>query len=58
VAEAYGVWRRSRCTGASTWASSAPRSSSTATGAIARVFEKVKPAGHAEAVAAAVAELG
>jgi peroxiredoxin Q/BCP len=27
-------------------------------GRVARVFEKVKPAGHAEAVAAAVAELG
>jgi peroxiredoxin Q/BCP len=27
-------------------------------GRVARVFEKVKPAGHAEAVAAAVAALG
>ena len=27
-------------------------------GRVASVFEKVKPAGHAEAVAAAVAELG
>jgi peroxiredoxin len=27
-------------------------------GRVARVFEKVKPAGHAEAVAQALAELG
>jgi peroxiredoxin Q/BCP len=33
VAEAYGVWREKSSTAASTWASSAPPSSSTATAA-------------------------
>ena len=46
--------RKSPCTGGNTWASNAPPSSSEPTEPSTKIFHKVKPAGHAEEVLAAI----
>jgi peroxiredoxin Q/BCP len=58
VAEAYGVWREKSMYGRKYMGVERTTFVVDRDGRLARVFEKVKPAGHAEAVAAAVAELG
>jgi len=58
VAEAYGVWREKRMYGRAYMGVERTTFLIDREGRVARVFEKVKPAGHAEAVAAAIAELG
>ena len=58
VAEAYGVWAEKRMFGRTYMGVERTTFLVDRGGRVARVFEKVRPAGHAEAVAAAVAELG
>jgi peroxiredoxin Q/BCP len=58
VAEAYGVWREKSMYGRQYMGVERTTFLVDRDGRVARVFEKVKPAGHADAVAAAVAELG
>lgn len=58
VAEAYGVWKEKRMYGRTYMGVERTTFLIDRDGHVARVFEKVRPAGHAEAVAAAIAELG
>ena len=58
VAEAYGVWREKSMYGRKYMGVERSTFVVDAEGRIAHVFEKVKPAGHAEAVAHRVAALG
>lgn len=58
VAEAYGVWREKSMYGRKYMGVDRTTFLVDRDGRLARVFEKVKPAGHAEAVATAIAELG
>ncbi len=58
VAEAYGVWKEKSMFGRRYMGVERTTFVVDRGGRVARVFEKVRPAGHAEAVAAAVAELG
>lgn len=58
VAEAYGVWVEKRMYGRTYMGVERTTVLIGRDGQVARVFAKVKPAGHAETVAAAVAELG
>jgi len=58
VAEAYGVWREKSMYGKKYMGVERTTFVIDRDGRIARVFEKVKPAGHAEEVAQAVAGLG
>lgn len=57
VAEAYGVWGRKSMYGRTYFGILRTTFLIDAKGRIARVFEKVKPTGHAEEVLAALAEL-
>jgi peroxiredoxin Q/BCP len=58
VAEAYGVWREKSMYGRKYMGVERSTFVIDAQGRIAHVFAKVKPAGHAEAVARVVAALG
>jgi peroxiredoxin Q/BCP len=58
VAEQYGVWQEKSMYGRKYWGNARTTFLIGADGRIARVFEKVKPAGHAAEVAEAVAALG
>ena len=58
VSEAYGVWQERSMYGRRYMGVARTTFVIDAEGRIARVFEQVKPAGHAAAVAAALAELG
>jgi peroxiredoxin Q/BCP len=58
VAEAYGVWKEKRMFGRRYMGVERTTVVIDREGRVARVFERVRPAGHAEAVAAAVGELG
>ncbi len=58
IAEAYGVWREKQMFGRRYMGVERTTFVVDRDGRVARVFERVKPAGHAEAVAAALAELG
>ncbi len=58
VAEAYGVWQEKSMYGRRYMGVARTTFVIDRDGRIARVFERVKPAGHAAAVAAAVADLG
>jgi peroxiredoxin Q/BCP len=58
VAEAYGVWAEKSMYGRRYMGVERTTVLVDRAGRVARVFAKVKPAGHAEAVAAALAELG
>ena len=57
VAEQYGVWQEKSMYGRKYWGVARTTFIIDAAGRIARVFEKVKPAGHASEVADAVAAL-
>lgn len=57
VAERYGVWQEKSMYGKKYWGNARTTFVIDGDGRIARVFEKVKPEGHAEEVAAALAEL-
>jgi thioredoxin-dependent peroxiredoxin len=54
----YGVWAEKSMYGKKYWGVNRTTFVIDAKGRIAHVFEKVKPEGHAEEVAAAVASLG
>jgi peroxiredoxin Q/BCP len=56
VAEAYGVWQRKSMYGRKYWGIVRTTFVINERGRIARAFEKVKPAGHAAEVLAALAE--
>jgi len=58
VAESYGVWKEKSMYGKKYWGNERTTFVIDAKGRIAKVFEKVKPAGHAAEVAEAVAALG
>ena len=58
VAEAYGVWKEKSMYGRKYMGVERTTFVIDREGRVAHVFEKVKPAGHAEAVAAVVADLG
>lgn len=58
VAEAYGVWQQKSFLGKKYWGNARTTFVIDRAGRVARVFEQVKPAGHAAEVAAAVAALG
>lgn len=58
VAEAYGLWREKSMYGRKYMGVERTTFLLDADGRIARVFEKVKPAGHAQEVAEALAALG
>ena len=58
VAEEYGVWQEKSMYGKKYWGNARTTFVIDREGRIARVFEKVKPEGHAAEVAAAVEELG
>lgn len=58
VADAYGVWREKQMYGRRFMGVARTTFLVDGGGRVARVFENVRPAGHAEAVAAALAELG
>ncbi len=58
IAEAYGVWGEKSMYGRKYWGNLRTTFVIDAKGRIARVFEKVKPEGHADEVAEAVAALG
>jgi peroxiredoxin Q/BCP len=58
VAEQYGVWQEKSMYGRKYWGNARTTFLIDADGRIARVFEKVKPAGHAAEVAEALAALG
>ncbi len=57
VAEAYGVWKEKSMYGRKYMGVERTTFLIDATGVLRQVFEKVKPAGHAEAVAEAIAAL-
>ena len=57
VAERYGVWTEKSMYGKKYWGNARTTFIIDAKGRIARVFEKVKPEEHGEAVAEAVAAL-
>jgi thioredoxin-dependent peroxiredoxin len=57
VADRYGVWQQKSMYGRKYWGNARTTFVIDAGGRIAKVFEKVKPAGHAAEVAAAVAAL-
>ena len=57
VCEAYGVWAEKSMYGKKYWGVNRTTFLIDARGRIARAFEKVSPAGHADDVAAAVEEL-
>lgn len=57
VAEAYGVWREKSMYGRTYMGVERTTFLIDATGVLRQEFEKVKPAGHAEAVATAIAAL-
>lgn len=57
VAEAYGVWKEKSMYGKKYMGVERTTFLIDAKGVLRQVFEKVKPAGHAEAVAAAIAAL-
>jgi thioredoxin-dependent peroxiredoxin len=58
VADKYGVWQEKSMYGRKYWGNARTTFVIDAEGRIAKVFEKVKPAGHAAEVAEAVAALG
>ena len=58
IADAYGVWGEKNMFGNKYWGNLRTTFLIDAKGRIARVFEKVKPEGHADEVAEAVAALG
>ena len=58
VAEEYGVWQEKSMYGKKYWGNARTTFLIDRDGRIARVFEKVKPEGHAAEVAEAVEELG
>jgi peroxiredoxin Q/BCP len=58
VADQYGVWQEKSMYGRKYWGNARTTFVIDATGRIARVFEKVKPEGHAAEVAEVVAALG
>lgn len=58
VADAYGVWAEKSMYGKKYWGNERTTFLIGRDGRIARVFEKVKPEGHAEEVLAAAAALG
>lgn len=58
AAEAYGVWREKQMYGRRFMGVERTTFVLDQDGRVARVFERVRPAGHAEAVAAALAGLG
>ena len=57
IAEKYGVWKEKSMYGRKYMGVERTTFLIDATGKVRRIFEKVKPAGHAEEVAAALAEL-
>ena len=57
IAEKYGVWKEKSMYGRKYMGVERSTFLIDATGTLRRIFEKVKPAGHAEEVAAALAEL-
>ena len=57
MAERYGVWQEKSFLGKKYWGNARTTFLIDREGRIARVFEKVKPEGHAEEVAAAIAAL-
>lgn len=57
VAEQYGVWQEKSMYGRTYWGNARSTFIIDREGRIARVFEKVRPEGHAEEVAQALAEL-
>ena len=57
IAEKYGVWKEKSMYGRKYMGVERTTFLIDATGTLRKVFEKVKPAGHAEEVAAALAEL-
>jgi peroxiredoxin Q/BCP len=57
VADKYGVWQEKSMYGRKYWGNARTTFVIDAKGRIAKVFEKVKPAGHAAEVAEAVAAL-
>jgi peroxiredoxin Q/BCP len=57
VADRYGVWQEKSMYGRKYWGNARTTFVIDSDGRIARVFEKVKPAGHAAEVAEAVAAL-
>lgn len=58
VCELYGVWAEKSMYGRKYWGVNRTTFVIAADGRIAHVFEKVKPEGHADAVAAVVRDLG
>ena len=58
VAERYGVWKEKSFLGKKYWGNARTTFVIDSTGRIAHVFESVKPLGHAEEVAEALAALG
>ena len=58
VCELYGVWAEKSMYGKTYWGVNRTTFVIAANGRIAHVFEKVKPEGHAEAVADVVRSLG
>lgn len=58
IADAYGVWGEKNMFGNKYWGNLRTTFLIDPKGRIARVFEKVKPEGHADEVAEAVAALG
>ena len=57
VAEQYGVWQEKVMFGNKYWGNARTTFLIDAEGRVVRVFEKVRPEGHAEQVAEALAEL-
>jgi peroxiredoxin Q/BCP len=57
IADAYGVWQEKSMYGKKYWGNARTTFVIDRRGRIAKVFEKVKPAGHAAEVAEAVAGL-
>jgi peroxiredoxin Q/BCP len=57
VAESYGVWQEKSMFGHKYWGNARTTFLIAPDGTVARVFEKVKPEGHAAEVASAIAEL-
>jgi thioredoxin-dependent peroxiredoxin len=58
VAEAYGVWKEKKMFGLKFWGNERSTFVIDRTGRVAKAFRKVKPDGHADKVADAVAALG
>jgi peroxiredoxin Q/BCP len=58
VAEQYGVWKEKSMFGLKFWGNERSTFVIDRTGRVAKVFRRVKPDGHADAVADAVAALG